>query len=92
MFTLIIPGSIAPNADSVARPVKSRVHASLLLSGELSQGRVDIKAQDGEVSVSGTIPDWVSDEQIVDKIKKLPGVKRVSCDLTTLSPSLGLGD
>jgi len=72
--------------------LKSRVHASLLLGGELSQGRVDIKAQDGEVSVSGTIPDWVSDEQIVDKIKKLPGVKRVSCDLTNLSPSLGLGD
>lgn len=72
--------------------LKSRVHASLLLGGELAQARVEIDAREGEVSVSGTIPDWVSEEQIVEKIKKLPGVKRVRSDLTNLSPSLGLGD
>jgi cytidylate kinase len=70
----------------------SRVHASLLLSGELAQARVEIKARDGEVSITGTIPDWISEEQIVGKINSLAGVKRVRADLTNLSPSLGLGD
>jgi cytidylate kinase len=70
----------------------SRVHAALLLSGELAQARVDIQARDGEVFVSGTIPDWTSEEQIVDRIQRLPGVKRVHSDLTNLSPTLGLGD
>ena len=70
----------------------SRVHASLLLSGELAQARVDITARDGDVSISGTIPDWASEQEILDRIKKLPGVNRVQSDLTNLSPSLGLGD
>jgi len=70
----------------------SRVHASLLLSGELAQARVDITARDGDVAISGTIPDWASEEEILERIQKLPGVKRVRGDLTNLSPSLGLGD
>jgi cytidylate kinase len=70
----------------------ARVHASLLLSGELAQAQVDIKAHDGEVSISGTIPDWISEEQIVERINRVSGVKRVRSDLTNLSPILGLGD
>jgi cytidylate kinase len=68
------------------------VHAALLLSGDLAQARVDIKASNGNVYVSGTIPDWISEEQIVAKIINLPGVKHVRTDLTNLPPTLGLND
>jgi cytidylate kinase len=70
----------------------SLVHAALLLGGDLAQARVDIKASNGNVSVSGTIPDWISEEQIVAKIMDLPGVKHVRTDLTNLPPTLGLND
>jgi cytidylate kinase len=72
--------------------LKSRVHATLALGNDLSPGRIEIKASDGRVSVSGTIPDWVEEEHIAQQIKRVPGVKQVITDLINLSPSLGLGD
>ena len=68
----------------------SRVKATLLLGNDLSGSRFDVKAQDGNVAVSGTIPDWVSDDHIVKQVSNIPGVKSVTTDLTNLSPSLGI--
>ena len=70
----------------------SRVHATLALGNDLSHGRIEIKATQGEVVVSGTIPDWLTEAHIVATVQKIPGVKNVKSDLVNLSPSLGLMD
>ena len=70
----------------------SRVHATLIHTNDLSQGRVSITANAGEISISGTLPDWISEEHIVAQIRKVPGVKAVRADLTNLLPTLGLSE
>ena len=68
----------------------SRVHATLALTKDLSHAHIDIKAHQGEIVVSGTIPDWLSEDHIREQIRNIPGVKNVRADLVNLSPALGL--
>ena len=68
----------------------SRVRATLRLTHDLSHARVDIKANQGEISISGTIPYWVSETDIVEQIQKIPGVKDVKADLATLYTDMSL--
>lgn len=70
----------------------SRVHATIALANDLAHASIEIKANQGEISVSGTIPDWVSDDHIVKQIRNIPGVNSVRADLTSLSPALGLSE
>jgi len=70
--------------------LKSRVLATLSLSNDLTHGRIEVGARDGEISISGTIPDWVSESYIVDQITKIPGVRKVKADLMPLTTGLGL--
>lgn len=70
--------------------LSSRVHATLALSLDLSHARVEVKANGGDVSVSGTIPEWISEQQVLAQIEKIPGIKNVRADLTTLPSNLGL--
>ena len=70
----------------------SRVKATLLLGNDFSNSRFDVKARAGNVEISGTIPDWVSDDHITRQVSSIPGVKSVITDLTNLSPSLGLNE
>jgi len=51
-----------------------------------------VSARDGDISISGTIPDWVSESYITDQIAKIPGVKKVKADLMPLTTGLGLAD
>jgi len=68
----------------------SRVRATLALAEDLSQVRVDVDANDGEILVSGTVPEWVTAGQVVNRIEAIPGIKQVRADLTTLPTSLGM--
>lgn len=72
--------------------LKSRVLATLSLSNDLTHGRIEMSARNGEISISGTIPDWVSESYMIDQIAKIPGVKKVNADLTPLTTGLGLND
>lgn len=68
----------------------SRVHATLAFAKNLSHARFDIKARQGDILISGTIPDWVSEDHIAKQIRNIPGVKNVRADLVNLTPALGL--
>jgi len=72
--------------------LRCRVLATLTLSNDLTHGRFDVRTRDGEVAISGTIPDWVSERYLVDQIGKIPGVKNVKADLMPLTTSLGLNN
>jgi len=72
--------------------LRSRVFATLSLANDLTHGRVEVSARDGDISISGTIPDWVSESYITDQIAKIPGVKKVKADLMPLTTGLGLAD
>lgn len=68
----------------------SRVRATLALAEELSQVRVEVKANGGDVLVTGTVPEWITARQVLTRIEALPGIKQVRADLATLPSSLGL--
>jgi osmotically-inducible protein OsmY len=68
----------------------ARVHAALALSPEMATATLDIKAQDGRVAISGVIPSWVSEDEVVRKVKKVSGVQAVSAELVNSPPDLSL--
>jgi len=68
----------------------SQVRATLAFAEDLSQVRVEVKANDGDIFVSGTVPEWVTARQVVTHIEAIPGIKHVQADLTTLPSSLGM--
>lgn len=65
-----------------------RVHATLVTSQELMGARLEVKADGGEVSVSGSLPYWVSDEVIKRQVLEVSGVVRVKTDFTIAPPEL----
>ena len=69
----------------------SRVQATLVLSKDMPTTRLDIKANQGEISVSGTVPYWVSQDLIIRKITRIPGVKGVVADLVNIPAEIELG-
>jgi len=69
----------------------SRVHATLVLSKDMPTTRLDINAKQGEISVSGTVPYWVSQDLIIRKITQIPGVKGVVADLVNIPAEIELG-
>lgn len=68
----------------------TRVRATLALAEDLSQVRVEVKANDGDIFVSGTVPEWITAKQVITHIEAIPGIKQVRSDLTTLPSSLGM--
>jgi cytidylate kinase len=69
----------------------ARVHATLVLSADLPRATLKVTAEDGKISISGTIPDWVSEDNVVAEIKKVAGVRSVVSDLVNVPPDLGMG-
>ena len=61
----------------------SRVHAALVVSSDMSHSSFEIKASDGMIDVAGAIPVWLSEDKVVEKIKKVPGVKNVNADFVS---------
>jgi len=69
----------------------SRVKAVLTLSADLPKSRLDVQAASGNIAVSGSIPDWVSEDELIYKIRRIPGVKEVRSELVSV-PLLGTAD
>jgi cytidylate kinase len=70
----------------------ARVHAALVLSSKMSGAMLDVKAKEGEVSVSGTVPYWISDHDVMEQIHKIQGVRNVRTDDLVRTPlDFGLG-
>jgi len=68
----------------------ARVRATLGHTDNLSHARFDIKANEGAISISGTIPLWLSEIDIVEQIRNIPGVKDVKADLAPLYTDVSL--
>jgi len=65
-----------------------RVHATLITSQELMGARLEVTADGGEVSVSGILPQWVSEELVKVYALEISGVDKVNTDLTLAPPEL----
>lgn len=66
-----------------------RVHATLITSQEELMGaRLDVKADGGEVSLSGILPLSVSEELIKRYALEVSGVENVNTDLTVAPPEI----
>lgn len=65
-----------------------RVKAVLLLSAGLRRARLDVKAESGTIAVSGTLSNWVTEDELLQKIRQIPGVKEVQSNLVNI-PALG---
>ena len=69
----------------------ARVRAALVLSPELSGALLDVKASEGEISVSGILPSWFYEDNVIAKIKQVAGVKSVKADLENNPVDLNFG-
>lgn len=69
----------------------ARVKAVLMLSSDLPMSQLDVKASEGHVVVSGSMPNWASEELLVTKIQRIPGVKEVRSDVVNV-PVLGVAE
>jgi len=69
----------------------ARVRAALVLSPDLSGALLDVKALDGDISVSGIIPSWFFEDNVVAKIKQVAGVKSVKAALENTPVDLSFG-
>lgn len=58
----------------------SRVRATLAFTTGLSPASLRIRADQGEIIVSGTIPHWVSETDITGQIRSVRGVKDVKAE------------
>lgn len=62
----------------------ARVHAVLLTSQEFPGSVFDVRADNGHVHVSGSLQFWVSEDQIVRAVERVPGVTKVTTDLNDI--------
>ena len=58
----------------------SRVRATLAFTTGLSPASLHIHADPGEIFVSGTIPHWINETDIIDEIRSIRGVKGVRAE------------
>ena len=59
----------------------TKVHATLVTSPEMISARLNVKADGGEVFISGTVPTWVSEEMVKNQVLKIPGVDKIVTDI-----------
>lgn len=61
--------------------LSARVQAVLITSQEFRGSILDVRAENGHVHVSGNLQFWVSEEQVVRTVQRVPGVAKVKTDL-----------
>ena len=61
--------------------LSTRVHAVLITAQEFRGSILDVRAENGHVHVSGNLQFWVSEEQVVRAVERVPGVTKVTTDL-----------
>jgi cytidylate kinase len=59
----------------------TRVHAMLITAQEFRGSILEVRAQNGHVHVSGNLQFWVSEEEVVQAVERVPGVTTVTTDL-----------
>jgi cytidylate kinase len=69
----------------------ARVKAVLAMSSDMPRSQLDIHASQGKVSVTGSIPNWLSEESLLAKIKQIPGVREVNADIVCV-PDMGVAE
>jgi cytidylate kinase len=69
----------------------ARVKAVLAMSSDMPRSQLDIRASQGKVSVTGSIPNWLSEESLLAKIKQIPGVREVNADIVCV-PDMGVAE
>jgi cytidylate kinase len=71
--------------------IASRVQAALVMSPSFRNLGITVRAEKGEVHVSGVFAHAVPEEEIVLLVKSVPGVTRVVTDFTVIPAYLGEG-
>ena len=68
----------------------SRVHATLFASPELRGSSLEVHAQSGHIHVKGRVEQGL-EEEVVNLVKRVPGVNKVTSDLYSVPPEALLG-
>jgi osmotically-inducible protein OsmY len=69
----------------------SRVQAALVMSPAFRSLGIAVRAEKGEVHVSGICRYSVPEEEIVSLVKRIPGVTKVVTDFTVIAADIGEG-
>lgn len=75
----------ASRQDFANLALATRVQAALLTSSRLRDLDVGVEAKQGEVLISGLLPQSISEQEIRMFVEKIPGVSRVVTDLVRVS-------
>jgi cytidylate kinase len=67
----------------------ARVKAVLAMASDMPRSRLDVKASRGKVTVSGSIPNWLSEETVVSRIRQISGVRDVDADIVCVPDMAG---
>jgi cytidylate kinase len=67
----------------------ARVKAVLAMASDMPRSRLDVKASRGKIMVSGSIPNWLSEEAVVSRIRQVSGVRDVDADIVCVPDMAG---
>lgn len=63
------------------KAIEAQINKQIQSNPALSIGNVNVQSKNGNVTLSGKVANKVSEQQIVDMVKKTPGVKSVKSNL-----------
>lgn len=65
------------------------VRATLLRSEKFRNLPIDVRTQAGEITVSGWVPETISEDEIIAAVEAVPGVSKVTTDILVMPRSPG---
>ncbi len=69
----------------------ARVQGTIVMTPDFRNLGIEVRANKGEVKLSGVLFKWTSEEAIIDLVKGVPGVTKVEADLVVSDEHLGDG-
>src|SRR5215468_7572722 len=70
--------------------LRSRVHATLFASPDIKVSALEVRAEGGHVYIKGRV-DYGLEDEVVNLVKNIPGVIKVTTDLYSVPPDAFLG-
>jgi cytidylate kinase len=71
--------------------LSSRVHATLFASPDIQGSALEVSAQSGHVHVRGRVDPGLEEDELVNLVKNMPGVMKVTTDVYSVPPDAFLG-
>jgi cytidylate kinase len=69
----------------------SRVHATLFASPDVQASALEVRAESGHVHITGRVDPGLEEDELVNLVKNIPGVTKVTTDVYSVPPDAFFG-